>query len=382
MTETPKTIRAHRIRLNPTPEQAAYFAKCAGIARFCFNWSLARWKEIKASGQKASFNEIKKEFRAKIDAEFPFVREVASCVIDEAVGDVSASISRYYKTKKTYQEAGNRKALARLKFPGWRKRRDGEGGFAYTNIAFRVDGHNLKLGRVAEPVNMTEPVRFPGKLMSCRITRRAGAWFASITVETEYPKPSEGKGVTAIHFGLRVAATISDGAAITQIKPPRFLMQAEHRLAQLQRGLSSKVKGSANWLKQKRKVGKAYQAVANARAHFQHTLTHGLVHQAETVVFDKWEVQNLIDLPDQMLEKGFYDAGIATIANQLEYKGDLYKTDVIAARLKASKMCSACGAVNEALKISQKNWDCPSCGARHDREINAVTNNRKYVEAV
>lgn len=381
MTEA-KTIRAHKIKLNPTAEQAEYFAKCAGIARFCFNWSLARWKEIKASGQKASFNEIKKEFRAKIDAEFPFVREVASCVIDEAVGDVSASINRYYKTKQTHQKAGNRKALARLKFPGWRKRRDGDGGFAYTNVAFRVDGHNLKLGRVAEPVNMTEPVRFPGKLMSCRITRRAGEWFASITVETDYPKPSEGTGVTAVHFGLRVAATISHDKKITQVETPRFLAQAEHRLAQLQRGLSSKVKDSANWKKQKRKIGKAHLAVANARAHFQHTLTHGLVHQAKTVVFDEWDVQNLIDLPSQMWEKGFYNAGIATIAGQLRYKGNLYKTDVIAARLKASKTCSACGTINEGLKISQKVWDCPDCGTRHDREINAVTNNRKYVETV
>lgn len=382
MTETPKTIRAHKIKLNPTAEQAEYFAKCAGIARFCFNWSLARWKEIKATGQKASFNDIKKEFRAKIDTEFPFAREVASCVIDEAVGDVSASINRYYKTKQTHQKAGNRKAVARLKFPGWRKRRDGAGGFAYTNIAFKADGHSLKLARVMEAVNMAEPVRFPGKLMSCRITRRAGDWYASITMETDYPKPSEGEGVTAVHFGLRVAATISNGEQITQVEPPRFLIQAEHRLAQLQLGLSSKVKGSANWQKQKRKIGKAYLDVANARAHFQHTLTHGLVHQSKTVVFDQWEVQNLIDLPDQMWQKEFYDAGIATIAGQLGYKGKLYSTDVIAAKLKASKTCSTCGAVNETLKISQKKWECPDCGAQHDREINAVINNRKYVEAV
>jgi putative transposase len=31
--------RAHRIRLNPTPEQEQYFWRCAGIARFTWNWT-------------------------------------------------------------------------------------------------------------------------------------------------------------------------------------------------------------------------------------------------------------------------------------------------------------------------------------------------------
>src|SRR5947209_17610506 len=29
-------IKAHKIRLNPTPEQAQYFTKAAGTARFCY----------------------------------------------------------------------------------------------------------------------------------------------------------------------------------------------------------------------------------------------------------------------------------------------------------------------------------------------------------
>jgi putative transposase len=62
-------IRAHKIRLNPTPEQETYFKKVAGTSRFVFNWGLARWKEQKANGVaeygpaalKAEFNAIKRE---------------------------------------------------------------------------------------------------------------------------------------------------------------------------------------------------------------------------------------------------------------------------------------------------------------------------------
>ncbi len=34
---------AHKIRLNPTPEQVTYFKQACGTARFVWNWALAEW---------------------------------------------------------------------------------------------------------------------------------------------------------------------------------------------------------------------------------------------------------------------------------------------------------------------------------------------------
>jgi putative transposase len=70
--------KAHRIRLNPTPEQAAAFMRAAGVARFAWNWALTEYKRLKAAGEPVDWNEIKKKFRALIDAEFPFVLRRAS----------------------------------------------------------------------------------------------------------------------------------------------------------------------------------------------------------------------------------------------------------------------------------------------------------------
>ena len=36
-------IKAHKIRLHPMPEQATYFTRAAGVARFVWNWALAEW---------------------------------------------------------------------------------------------------------------------------------------------------------------------------------------------------------------------------------------------------------------------------------------------------------------------------------------------------
>jgi len=53
-------IKAHKIRLNLTPEQAQYFTKAAGTARFCFNWALAEWKQHYEAGGKPNAKALKK----------------------------------------------------------------------------------------------------------------------------------------------------------------------------------------------------------------------------------------------------------------------------------------------------------------------------------
>ena len=69
----PMVMKTHRIRLNPTKEQEDYFNRASGAARFAYNWGLARWNEMLATGEKPSANKIKKEFNKIKRKEFPWV---------------------------------------------------------------------------------------------------------------------------------------------------------------------------------------------------------------------------------------------------------------------------------------------------------------------
>jgi putative transposase len=40
----------------------------------------------------------------------------------------------------------------------------------------------------------------------------------------------------------------------------------------------------------------------------------------------------------------------------------------------SSKTCSACGHLLAELSLGIRHWTCPSCGTRHDRDINAAKN--------
>src|SRR6266567_360141 len=69
-------IRAHKIRLHPTPEQVNYFARAAGTSRFVWNWALAEWNRHYEAGEKPTALKLKKQFNEIRREQFPWTWEV------------------------------------------------------------------------------------------------------------------------------------------------------------------------------------------------------------------------------------------------------------------------------------------------------------------
>src|SRR5688572_11595684 len=113
-------IRAHLIRLNPTPEQALYFRKATGTARFIYNWGLAEIKRALHEGrQPESIFDLKARFNAIKRATFPWVYEVTKCAVEGAFRNLSAALSNFWKSRR-----GERKGK-QIGFPKFKKKKRG-----------------------------------------------------------------------------------------------------------------------------------------------------------------------------------------------------------------------------------------------------------------
>jgi len=68
--------------------------------------------------------------------------------------------------------------------------------------------------------------------------------------------------------------------------------------------------------------------------------------------------------------------GFGRFRSQIEYKARRYGTRLVIADrwYPSSKLCSVCGWKNEALTLKDREWACPQCGTRHDRDLNAARN--------
>lgn len=351
-------IRAHQIKINPTPDQLAYLYRSAGVSRFVWNWALTEYKATKERGEKIDWLALQRRFNKIKHEQFPFVSAVGKSVAQSAFRDIRRALDTYYKIKKS----GNGKGLG---FPGYRKRNRKVGSFGLQNDTFSLRGHGIRMPLVKELFNLSNDLRFAGKILSGRVKERAGSWYLIVTVETDVQPVANAEGSVGIDFGLSRFATLSTGEIC---ETQAYLRQSQHKLQLLQRGLARKKRFSRNWRKWKQRIGRLHVHIADQRQDFLHKFTTGIANRFAAVCVEDLCLKGLARTK---LSKSFNDAGIGLAIEQLRYKSLwLQKIDRF---FPSSRRCQTCGVVNRDLTLSMRIWSC-ICGALHDRDHNAAKN--------
>jgi putative transposase len=179
----------------------------------------------------------------------------------------------------------------------------------------------------------------------------------------------EGKGMSYAESDRALTAMKKDpdSAFLCEVCKARSLARYQRRLVRCQ-------KGSANRTKAAARVARAHRKVRNARQDFLHRASTSLVRTADLIVIEDLAVSNMIR--NRHLARAISGCGWGEFRRQLEYKCDRYGRHlvVIDRWYPSSKTCSACGHRLADLSLSTRHWRCPSCGTRHDRDINAAKN--------
>ena len=369
-------IISHKIRLNPNNQQATYFAKACGTARFAYNWALAEWqtqyaawKEDNTQPKPSQFS-LRKQLNALKRGQFSWMLEVTKNAPQMAIIQLGAGFKNFF--------------AGRAQYPQFKKKGKSRDSFTLTNDQFKVDGSRIRIPNLGA-VRMREALRFTGKILSATVSRTADQWFASITVDTNsnhasttlsnHLPPAENQGVVGVDLGVSALATLSTGEVVTGAKPHKALL---NRLQRLSRRLSHKVKGSANRTKAKHKLAKLHAKVANIRQDTLHQLTTDLTRRFSLIGIEDLNVKGMVK--NRHLSRAISDMGFFEFRRQLGYKAAMRGSVVVAADrfFASSKTCSGCGNKVEKLPLSVRQWVCPVCGASHDRDVSAAINLANY----
>jgi putative transposase len=201
--------------------------------------------------------------------------------------------------------------------------------------------------------------------------------------------PATGSAV-GVDLGIKDFVVTSAGEKIPN---PRHLERKARNLARYQRRLARCQKGSANRAKAKAKVARAHRKVRNARKEFLHKTSTRLVRENDVIAVEDLNVTGMTRRPKRRpdgnggwehngaaaksgLNRSLGGVAFGEFRRQLEYKCERYGRTLIAIDrwYPGSKTCSACGHLLAKLSLSTRHWQCPSCGARHDRDVNAAKN--------
>ncbi|HEX7156214.1 MAG TPA: RNA-guided endonuclease TnpB family protein [Burkholderiaceae bacterium] len=394
----------HKIALVPSCAQRDYFCRAAGANRFTWNWALAEWNRQQAAGLKPSAMRLKKQFNAIKYAQFPWLADLHRDSHAQAFAHLARAWDRFFADLK----AGARRAPdsreerrrlkqmgVRLAYPPCFKRKGRcADSFYVANDKFKIDGKSIRLPKIGR-VEMTEGLRFEGKILGATVTRTADRWFVAIQVEVPEAKamrPRTGDGIEGVDLGVKAAATLSTGETIDAPKPlhaalrrlkirgrrlSRKLEAAKVR-AGIERGRripkGTRVPVSNNRAKGSRALARLHARIANVRADFAHKLTTRLCRENQAVVIEDLHVKGM--LANDKLARAISDVGFGMFRRQIEYKAKLFDTRLVLADrwYPSSKSCSACGTKNEALTLNDRSWTCEGCGTSHDRDHNAAIN--------
>ena len=188
----------------------------------------------------------------------------------------------------------------------------------------------------------------------------------------EPEKRENNGGVIGIDVGIKSYCCDNKG---TTVDNPRYFEKSERRRIREQRRLARKKKGSKNRNKQRMRLAKAYERVANQQTDFLHKITTMLLRENQTICIERLKVERMVK--KNYLAKYIKSASWSTFARMLEYKAIWYGNTVvqIPTAYPSSQLCSRCGYKYPRVKnLAIRTWECPVCHEYHDRDHNAAIN--------
>ena len=356
-----KQKRAYQYRIYPTDEQKQTLARTFGCVRFVYNWALRlrtdayyeRQERIYYSDTSARLTALKGQ------PEYSWLNEVASVPLQQALRHLDKAFKNFFEGRADYPKFHSR---------------HGEQAATYIGTAFKWDGTHLTLAKMDAPLDIvwSRPLPKGCKPTTVTITKdTANRYFVSILIEEDIKHLPVVNKQVGLDLGLKSMVITSDGEHVGN---PRYFHKDEKKLAQAQRRLAKKKKGSKNRAKVRLKVAKAHAKIADRRRDYQHKLSTRIIRENQTICIESLQVKNMVK--NHSLAKSISDVGWSEFTRQLEYKARWYGRTLIKIDkwYPSSKRCHSCGHVLDSLSLDERFWMCPQCKAFHDRDINAAKN--------
>ena len=376
-------LKAFKLRIYPNTEQEILINKTIGCTRYIFNNGLALRKDNYGKGFPSNYNETSKMLtELKHNEDTSFLKEVDSIALQQSLKDLDASFNNFFNKKS--------------KYPRFKSKRNYKQSYRTININnnIRLIDNCLKLPKLGliKAKNSFDDI---GKIHNVTISKtKTNKYYVSILADFELKELGKTYGSIGIDVGIKDFCVLSSGIKINN---PKYLEKYTKKLIREQRKLSRMLESNIteykvidgkrfpvylkpleeckNIQKQKLKISRIHEHIANQRNDFLQKLSTSIVSDNQTIVVEDLNINGM--LRNHRLARSINSVSWNMFFNMLAYKCNWHGRQLIKIPTfyASSQICSDCGYQNKLVKnLKIRSWVCPNCGISHDRDINASIN--------
>lgn len=358
--------KTYKYRIYPNKEQAILIAKTIGCSRFVFNHFLAKWHHAYQRTGKGLTYHACSSCLPGLKREYDWLKEVDSTALQQSLKHLANAFRRFFAQQN--------------KRPNFKKKLHSSQSYK-TVGKIRVHGNQIFIPKLGF-VTFAKSREVEGRILSATIRRTpTGKHFVSILTETDVIQMPKTQSSIGIDLGVNHFATLSIG---DKVDNHRFTNRMQTKLKREQRKLSRRYKQAKreqkplyeakNYQKQKMKVTRLHEKVANQREDFLNKLSTDLIKNHDVICIENLNIQGM--MKNRKLAKSISDVSWSSFVFKLEYKADWYGKDVLKIDrwFPSSQLCSCCGHRDGKKALTIRSWTCSHCFAQHDRDINASIN--------
>ena len=394
-----------KLRIYPTEEQSQLINQTFGCCRKLYNEHLQERNEfyienillIPKEEREPKSKDIYKNFKPKTEKEwkviYPFLSEVSSTSLQQARMDCDQAFVNFFKSN-------NRSRKGKSGFPKFKSKKDNHQSYREPNVnencKIFFENRIVKIPKIGKVIFKDRA--FPKwweqveKLCSMTISKNcSGDYYVSILFEISpyIYKVENRKDAIGLDFSPAEVYVSSEnqtgkdfGYIAQKQAHSKKLRKLQRRLARkqfLKDPNSPKKLPSKNREKARIKLARLEEHIANSRKDWIEKESLRLVRSYGKVVVEDLNLKGISKFLRNA--KNMNDTSWATFVSRLQTKGKDYNCNVIKADryFPSSQLCSNCRFQYKYLKLSEREWTCPKCGANHIRDVNAAINLKNYV---
>lgn len=359
--------KAFKYRIYPNKDQEEKIIQHLGCVRYIYNKALEeKIKHYEQTGKTLSCFDLTTGLLKQEKEEHDWLKNPYSQCLQMSLRNLDNAFTRFFREKKGFPKFKTKnQSRQSCQFP--------------QHIKLDFDNGKVYLPKIGW-VKTKFSRQFEGKVKTTTLSRTStGKYYVSILVELKeeikLKKTIKEKTTIGIDLGIKSYIVTSDGQ---EIQYPKFLRKSIDRLKILQSRASKHPKGGLRRRKAMRKVALLHEKIKNQRHDWLHKLSTKLISENQTVCLEDLNVAGM--LRNHCLAQAISDCSWGTFVEFLEYKAEWHGVNILKIGRfdPSSKTCSNCGWIKKDLALADREWVCNECRVKHNRDVNAALNIKKF----